>query len=543
METSESFVFVDKPAGVTTHTSLGDAERARTPHKATDGFKEYLDARADVAHFVVHRLDRETTGTLCLAKSAESAARIAQLFIDRSVEKTYLFLTDFPLGESEFVFESFIERKGSTFVSTQPSEGVAPNSRTRFRKLESWDTHALWQAEPESGKPHQIRLHAQDAGIPLLGDTTHGGSPFPVLCLHSHELSFEWDGKKFSSQSPPPRWFHRPDLIERPSLVRWLASVDRRERLQRSSEALGLSLDDAAVSTQRLLHSEADPLRVEKLGPVHWLSWYSDSAPSTDQWSDIEALAEELGWTEWYLQVRGNRGRMPNEEDVRMGPSEPPLRWTARENGVAYELRRDSGLSPGLFLDQRRNRAWIKSHSSGKRVLNLFCYTGGFSVCAALGGAAATVSVDVSKAFLEWTKANFALNGLALEGHEFRAIDSREYLDWAAKKGITFDLIVCDPPSFGRSNAGIFRIESDANELLQRLYRVTAPGGTVLFSTNFEKWEHEELVVRTEQAASALNLRVRLSSCPDPDWDFELPREARNMKSIFISPISKGAKA
>ncbi|HVK60276.1 MAG TPA: class I SAM-dependent methyltransferase, partial [Bdellovibrionales bacterium] len=210
------------------------------------------------------------------------------------------------------------------------------------------------------------------------------------------------------------------------------------------------------------------------------------------------------------------------------------LRWTAKERELEFEFRRDAGLSPGLFLDQRANRAFIEGESQKRKVLNLFCYTGGFSVAAAKGGAEKVVSVDVSKTFLEWTKRNFELNGLALEPHEFRAIDAREYLAWAKKKSLTFDRIICDPPSFGRSQAGVFKIEKDLDALVESLIAVTAPHGKILFSLNFEGWDRDEFVSRMQSAAAKFP-QAKLSPTPAPDLDFEMPHSERNMKSVLIT--------
>jgi len=526
-------LFADKPSGATTHTSLAD--RSAVVAEINDGFCEHLGARAGFPLFVSHRLDRDTTGCLCFARSA-AAELLREAFASRRVKKRYLFLTDRRARETQFTVESMIERRGSKFVSEPPSAAVPANSRTHFRLLEDGDGLFLWEARPETGRPHQIRLHAADQGLPLLGDRDHGGSAFATLCLHSESLEIPFDSKVVTTASPAPRWFAKRRLARDPVLMRWLAGIDRRERLMRSWEAAGdRSFMAAGERTLRWLHSEADPLRAEQLGPVIWLSWFREQGPSRDEQRALETLAEELGWTSWSLQYRFDRGRAPNALQVEnFGPPPPPV-WVGRENGLAYEFRAGQGLSPGLFLYQRQNRAWVRARAKGLSVLNLFCYTGGFSVAAASGGAARVVSVDLSKVFLEWAKKNFALNGLSLEGHEFRAIDSREYLAWAKKKGLRFDLVICDPPSFSRSEAGVFKIERELENLLRSLVDVTAPGGRVLFATNFEGWDADALEARTRAFCSAQReFRLRLERAPSPDWDFELPSGPRNMKSFFV---------
>jgi 23S rRNA (cytosine1962-C5)-methyltransferase len=520
---NDRLVLADKPAGVTTHSSLNERDRANPLMEMRDGFVEHLEDRLHTRLFVGHRLDRETTGAIAFARDSETAALLHDAFASRAVKKTYLFITDRSSFQATYDVESFIERRGSEIVSLLPAGGAPDaNARTTFELIRREHGFELWRARPETGKPHQIRLHAQHIGLSILGDTLHGGSWFPTLCLHSATLELSLAGEIISHHSPAPVWFENLELAKDEVLAEWLAAVDRRLRLIRSG-ALDAKSDDR---TLRWIHSEGDPLRAEQLGSVVHLSWFGESEPDEVELERIQKLTELCGWPIWYLQNRGNRGRTPNAEKKLQGPEPIPEKWQAREGSWIFEFRSESGLSPGLFLDQRRNRAWVKDQAHGKRVLNLFCYTGGFSVAAASGGAEKVVSVDVSRSFLEWSKTNFVLNNLPLEGHEFRAMDSREYLAWAAKKKFEFDLVICDPPSFGRSSYGVFSIEKDFSRLLESLLQVTALGGSILFSSNFERWTMEDFERRA---------RKKLTRTPSPDWDFELPARPRNMKSFIIA--------
>jgi 23S rRNA (cytosine1962-C5)-methyltransferase len=537
----ERIIFADKPAGVTTHSSLNEKDRKSPVTDVRDGFVEHLEDRLGLGRlFVNHRLDRETTGAISFARDAETAARLQELFSSRQVKKQYLFISDRSSQgrDSELEISSFIERRGSRFVSSDPStDQQAPNAVTRMRLLARDHGVELWQAEPQTGRPHQIRLHAERAGLAILGDVEHGGSSFPALCLHSAEIRFSLAGEEYTHHSPAPIWFSRRDLIADHEMIRWLAAIDRRERLVRSKALIGDAEADSVPPTLRWLHTEADPLRGEQLGEVLALSWFDDRDPSDMDLARVRTLCTLKGWSKWYLQVRGNRGRSPNAESKVTGDMPIPERWLGQEHGLKFEFRLESGLSPGLFLDQRQNRAWVRANAGDKSVLNLFCYTGGFSVAAAAGGATKVVSVDLSKSFLEWSKTNFLLNGLPLDGHEFRSIDSREYLAWAAKKGLVFDLVICDPPSFGRSRAGVFSINKEFPSLLEALFAVTAPGGSILFSSNYENWSLDEFERRALQVMKKNNWRARLASSPSPDWDFELPLNPRNMKSFFLVRI------
>jgi 23S rRNA (cytosine1962-C5)-methyltransferase len=522
---NHDFFFADKPAGCTTHTSFGGS--SSTPTKKliaidpNDGFKEMLEARLGFELFTAHRLDRETSGAMIFARTAAAAETLRAAFAEHQIQKRYLLLTDRKISTKAFTRESRIEREGKSYVSH--SEGAA-NARTHFRLLEEAHGFFLWEAKPETGRSHQIRLHAEDAGMPILGDTIHSGSPFPALCLHSAELKYGG----LTHTAAPPRWLAKLELCRDLLLIRWFGAVERRERLLRS-------WGGDRPETLRWIHSEGDPLRAEQLGSVYSLSWFEDTLPSERERRTLGTLVQELGWKDWTLQLRGNRGRSPNEAQSlhSSGFDARAPRWIASENGMKFEFRTDSGLSPGLFLDQRRNREWVRDHSRGARVLNLFCYTSGFSVAAALGGASKVVSVDVSKTFLDWSRENFLINGIPTEGHEFRFIDSREYLIWAKKKGLEFDLVICDPPSFGRSKAGVFKIEKDFDELIALVLAVTSPRGRVLFSLNFEVWSEADFADRLAKALKPFPTR-RLERTPSADWDFEFPHEPRNMKSFFI---------
>lgn len=431
---------LDKPSGVTTHTSLHGEETKRVHVDPIDGFLEHLSAKSGKALWPVHRLDVGTTGVCLAAESAEEAAQWSTQFESRAVEKTYYFLTDrkprkgFEVGGR---LESHIARiksprpgtRGSseTYASYSPTASEPINAVTKIEPAESFETFSLWKAQPETGKPHQIRLHAEAMGLSILGDTEHGGSDFPALCLHAARV----ETKNFTATAELPRWFKDLKLLSSKPLVQWLHAIERRERLWRSLGEFRVN----RPSLFRWIHTDGGNLRADALGEVLHFQYYGNELSSSDMHL-IEKLAHLINARSWYLQVRGNRGRTPNAEDIILSSEPVPERWIGEEGPMKLELRRDSGLSPGLFLDQRVNRAWVAKQTKDKSVLNLFCYTGAFSVAAALGDATKCVSVDVSKNFIEWSKINFRANGLdpADPRYEFRDIETMAYLKWAQKK-------------------------------------------------------------------------------------------------------------
>jgi 23S rRNA (cytosine1962-C5)-methyltransferase len=164
-----------------------------------------------------------------------------------------------------------------------------------------------------------------------------------------------------------------------------------------------------------------------------------------------------------------------------------------RESGLLFRVNFSDYLDTGLFLDHRPSRAAIRSISAGMRVLNLFSYTGSFSVYAAAGGASEVVSVDLSNTYLAWSRDNFMLNHLPEGIHRTVKADVMEFLEKARKSGLSWDTIIADPPTF--SNSTMAREDFDINQdwpaLIEACSRVLSSGGLILFSTNSRqlKWD------------------------------------------------------
>ena len=263
------------------------------------------------------------------------------------------------------------------------------------------------------------------------------------------------------------------------------------------------------------------------------MGWWHEHPPCDTELAELDQFASATGLAHWQLGWRQNRGQQPNKQTLWTSASPPPLSWLATEGAIVYEFRRDGGLSPGLFLDQENNRRWVQDQSENKKVLNLFSYTGGFSLAAAKGGALSVTSVDLSAPYLQWTKINFNHNQLDATDPKFRFFswDSREFLRWAHKKSETFDLVICDPPSFARSAKGApFRIEKDLPQLLESLAKVLAPQGTILFSFNFEGWNEEQSHKQIRYYANALGLSMKST----PPLPATMNKISRSMKSYFL---------
>jgi len=209
-------------------------------------------------------------------------------------------------------------------------------------------------------------------------------------------------------------------------------------------------------------------------------------------WLDrmVEAAAAELGVPpeRTFLKVRRRQrdGGQYEKVDARRALV------TVQEGDLAFEVNLSDYLDTGLFLDHRTTRSLVRAEAAGKRFLNLFCYTGSFSVAAAAGGAATTTSVDLSNTYLDWTRTNLARNAFKDAGrHRTVRDEARAFLEHRARRGeAPFDLVVCDPPTFSRSAKSEmpWDVDRDHAALLELVARNLAPGGVVYFSTNFRRF-------------------------------------------------------
>lgn len=167
--------------------------------------------------------------------------------------------------------------------------------------------------------------------------------------------------------------------------------------------------------------------------------------------------------------------------------SEERVERIVPEGRLSFIINLTDYLDTGLFLDHRITRGMVREKAKGKRVLNLFCYTGSFSVYAAAGGAKSVTSVDLSKTYLNWAKRNMQYNKLYdNDKHEFIHDDVMEVIKNLPVD--TFDLIICDPPTFSNSKRmdDTFDVQRDHTALLKQLLKSCTEGGEIYFSNNYK---------------------------------------------------------
>jgi len=234
---------------------------------------------------------------------------------------------------------------------------------------------------------------------------------------------------------------------------------------------------DAETDAYRLLHGEGDRAPgfvVDRYGDAAVLR--PDGAAASARIDDVvAALAPEL-------ERIGVASLVLRERDAREGPRAllgelPPERVTVREHGVPFVVDLLRGQKTGAFLDQRDNRRRVGELARGRRVLNLFSYAGGFSLRAALGGAAHVTSVDVAASAHAAAEVSFRAAGIDPRAHEFVTADVFAFLDAAKKRGQRWDVVVSDPPSFAPNEKAVPRALTAYRTLHRACADVLEDGG------------------------------------------------------------------
>jgi len=200
-----------------------------------------------------------------------------------------------------------------------------------------------------------------------------------------------------------------------------------------------------------------------------------------------------------------------------------PASLEVLENGLTFRISLENGLNTGLFLDQRRNRRDLMTRSAGKRVLNLFAYTGAFSVAAAAAGASLVTSVDASPGYTEWAKTNFGVNRLNPRRHEFIVGDCLEVLADLARQKKMYDIILMDPPSFSTTAKSRFTTRGGTSDLVAASLPLLTTGGLLIASSNHQKVDLADYLKELRRGALQAGSELRVISLYGQPEDFPYP--------------------
>jgi 23S rRNA (cytosine1962-C5)-methyltransferase len=291
------------------------------------------------------------------------------------------------------------------------------------------------------------------------------------------------------------------------------AAVQLRTPLLKSSP-------ETATTGYRLVHGENDGLPglvIDRYGKTLVVKIYT--AAWIPHLRDVlSALADIVSFERLILRLGQATMEQPQDlydlDDgvILFGPDidGPVLFW---ENGLRFEADPIRGQKTGFFLDQRDNRARVEKLATGKTVLNVFAYTGGFSVYAARGGAREIVSVDASRPALEAAIRNMAHNRhippIAATSHETIAGDAFEALAQMAKVGRRFDMVIVDPPAFAKKQTQVTQALSAYERLTRLSLAVLRPGGTLVQASCSSRVEAKTFYETINRAAAQTGRLLR----------------------------------
>ncbi|SEO00452.1 23S rRNA (cytosine1962-C5)-methyltransferase [Amphibacillus marinus] len=294
----------------------------------------------------------------------------------------------------------------------------------------------------------------------------------------------------------------------------------------------------------RIFNGEGDGiggLSIDYYAEYLLVTWYSEGIYHFKQ-EIIEAIQDVLQVAGIYEKKRFDTGGKYLGDDDFVTGQRAQFPLIVKENGLQFATYLNDGPMTGIFLDQRQVRQTIRDHyAAGKTVLNTFSYTGAFSVYAAMGGAAKTVSVDLANRSQPKTIEQFQLNGINETKHEIRVMDVFNYFKYAVKKELKFDLVIVDPPSFARSKKRVFSVTKNYVELLADVINVTEENGVIVASTNSSAISVQKFKQFIKQAFAKQGISYNIERTFNLPEDFAYhPQYADGnyLKVLFIRKLS-----
>jgi 23S rRNA (cytosine1962-C5)-methyltransferase len=535
----DALVCVEKPWGLSTH--------AAEEHRSDDlvsWLRGHYEARSETPYLGIHqRLDKDTSGLVLFARAKGANASLAAQFEGRSVRKTYVAVTEGRLPDrgklDHRIGAGEGKRRSARPLSSTPRREDREAHAT-FEVLERRGRRCLVRLIPSTGRTHQLRAQLAAIAAPIVGDTLYGGAPHRRLFLHADGLTLvhPTTGAPLTLSSPCPDEFRRaldPNVTARGGLAQELELAAARR--------VGIA-KPGVTEAFRWVNGEVDGLpdaTADLYGAFVVLSLYRPFEES--ELATITAAMRAAGVRGIYLKRRpkhASRIRETRQEAVApplpiAGESAPdPL--VIHEGGVPYEVRLGDGLSTGIFLDQRENRARVAALAKDKSLLNLFAYTGAFSVAAARGGAVRTMTVDVSSTSIAWARRNLDRVAADPTRHEVVVSDVFEFLVKEKARTRRWDIVVLDPPSFSTTKRSVFSAESEFVRLATMSMSVLKPGGALLACTNHRGISHAKFRRFLHEAARAAGVEVaQMKDLPDP-VDFPPPvGEECHLKTLLVT--------
>ena len=297
---------------------------------------------------------------------------------------------------------------------------------------------------------------------------------------------------------------------------------------------------DELTTAFRLFNQEGDGfggLTVDLYGDYAVFSWYNSyvyQIRQTISEAFRQVFPEVLGTYE-KIRFKGL-----DYESAHVYGQEAPDFFTVLENGVLYQVFMNDGLMTGIFLDQHEVRgSLVNGLAMGKSLLNMFSYTAAFSVAAAMGGASQTTSVDLAKRSRELSQAHFQANGISTDDHRFIVMDVFEYFKYAKRKGLTYDVIVLDPPSFARNKKQTFSVAKDYHKLISQSLEILNPGGIIIASTNAANVSRQKFTEQIDKGFAGRSYQILNKYGLPADFAYNKKDESSNYLKVISMKVSK----
>ena len=284
----------------------------------------------------------------------------------------------------------------------------------------------------------------------------------------------------------------------------------------------------ARTDAYRLIHRAADgfpDLAVDQFAEVLVAHLYTQGKPGPPPLPLLNELAERARARAIYVKHRPTQAsRLSAKDRAALAPPAPLVgdsveETIVSEHGLRFLIRPSEGLSPGLFLDMREWREWVRAQAAAKTVLNCFAYTCGFGVAALAGGASRAVNIDISKNYLDWGQRNAELNGFKPDSKDYIVGDVFDWLKRFGRRGQTFDLVILDPPSFSTTRETRFSVQQNYAELAALAAGVTAPGGWLLACANSAELPVRSFKAKVQEGLEGFTARI-VQMAHEPEIDF-----------------------
>ena len=309
---------------------------------------------------------------------------------------------------------------------------------------------------------------------------------------------------------------------------------------RRAKEKRSAYYQDDLTTAFRLFNQEGDGfggLTVDLYGDYVVFSWYNSYVYQIRK-VILEAFSqvfpEVLGAYE-KIRFKGL-----DYESAHVYGQEAPDFFTVLENGVLYQVFMNDGLMTGIFLDQHEVRgSLVDGLAMGKSLLNMFSYTAAFSVAAVMGGASQTTSVDLAKRSRELSQAHFQANGISTDDHRFIVMDVFEYFKYAKRKGLTYDVIVLDPPSFARNKKQTFSVAKDYHKLISQSLEILNPGGIIIASTNAANVSRQKFTEQIDKGFAGRSYQILNKYGLPADFAYNKKDESSNYLKVISMKVSK----